>query len=59
MVLIICYLSTKRLQFLHFLCFDIFNTTPISLIKTISEVEPAEINGSGIPVGGIEPDMTC
>ena len=27
----------------------------ISLIKTNSEVEPAEMNGSGNPVGGIEP----
>ena len=28
---------------------------PIALMKTNSEVEPAEINGSGKPVGGIEP----
>lgn len=27
----------------------------MALIKTTSEVEPAEINGSGKPVGGIEP----
>ena len=32
-----------------------FSTTPIALIKTSKEVEPAEINGSGKPVGGIEP----
>ena len=36
-----------------------FRTTPIALIKTTSEVEPAEMNGSGTPVGGIEPVMTC
>lgn len=28
-----------------------FSTTPIALIKTSKEVEPAEINGSGSPVG--------
>ena len=28
---------------------------PIANIKTSKEVEPAEINGSGSPVGGIEP----
>ena len=33
-------------------------TTPIALMKTNSEVEPAEINGSGSPVGGIEPVNT-
>ena len=27
-------------------------------IKTTSEVEPALINGSGRPVGGMEPDTT-
>ena len=27
---------------------------PIALMKTNSEVEPAEMNGSGKPVGGIE-----
>ena len=32
-----------------------FKTTPIALIKTSKEVEPAEMNGSGNPVGGIEP----
>ena len=34
-------------------------TIPIALINTISELEPAEINGSGTPVGGMLPDMTC
>ena len=28
-------------------------------MKTTSEVDPAEMNGSGSPVGGIEPDTTC
>ena len=32
-----------------------FSTTPIALIKTNSEVEPAEINGSGKPAGALEP----
>ena len=36
-----------------------FSTTPIADIKTTSEVLPAEINGSGNPVGGIEPDTTA
>ena len=31
---------------------------PIADINTNSEVEPAEINGSGKPVGGIEPVTT-
>lgn len=31
------------------------STTPIALINTISEELPAEMNGSGSPVGGIEP----
>jgi len=35
------------------------STTPIALINTTKLVEPALINGSGSPVGGIEPDMTC
>lgn len=34
------------------------STTPTALMKTTSEVEPALINGSGSPVGGIEPVMT-
>jgi hypothetical protein len=41
------------------LCLSTFNTTPIALIKTKSEVEPAEINGSGRPVGGIDPVTTA
>lgn len=41
---------------LHFLlCLSTFKTTPIALMKTSKLVEPAEINGSGIPVSGIEP----
>ncbi len=35
-----------------------FNTTPIALMKTSKLVETAEINGSGNPVGGIEPVNT-
>ena len=30
----------------------------LSYLKTNSEVEPAEMNGSGKPVGGIEPVNT-
>ena len=40
---------------LSLLCLSTFSTTPIALMKTTSEVEPAEMNGSGSPVGGIEP----
>lgn len=39
-------------------CLSTFSTTPIALIKTNKLVEPAEINGKGNPVGGIEPVMT-
>ena len=34
-------------------------TTPMADINTTSEVLPAEMNGNGSPVGGIEPVMTC
>ena len=40
------------------LCLCTFCTTPIALMKTNNEVEPAEINGNGSPVGGIEPVTT-
>ena len=36
-----------------------FKTTPTALINTTSEVLPAETNGKGSPVGGIEPVMAC
>ena len=36
-----------------------FKTTPIADIKTSKLVEPAEINGNGKPVGGIEPVTTA
>ena len=39
-------------------CLLILFNTPIALINTISEELPALINGSGSPVGGIEPDIT-
>ena len=32
-----------------------FISIPMLAIKTIRDVPPAEMNGSGIPVGGIEP----
>lgn len=32
-----------------------FISIPIAPKNTINEVDPAEINGSGSPVGGIEP----
>ena len=38
------------------LCLFMFNTTPIADIKTTSDVLPAEMNGSGNPVGGHTPD---
>ena len=34
-------------------------TTPIADIKTTKLVLPAEMNGKGRPVGGMEPDTTC
>ena len=37
------------------LCLSMLRTMPMALINTTSEVEPADINGSGSPVGGIEP----
>lgn len=38
------------------LCYpSTLSTTPMADIKTRIEVEPALINGSGKPVGGIEP----
>ena len=36
-------------------CRSTLSTTPIADIKTSKLVEPADINGSGKPVGGIEP----
>ena len=32
---------------------------PIAPIKTISDVLPAEMKGSGRPVGGIDPEITA
>ena len=40
------------------LCLFTFWTTPSIAIKIIIEVEPAEINGSGSPVGGTSPVTT-
>ena len=40
-------------------CLFTLRTTPIADINTTNEVLPALMNGSGSPVGGIEPDMTC
>ena len=40
---------------LFLLCLPTFSTTPIALIKTSKLVDPALMNGSGNPVGGIEP----
>ncbi len=36
-----------------------FRHTPIAAIKTATLVPPEEMNGSGSPVGGIEPVTTC
>ena len=41
------------------LCLFMLSTMPIADIKTTKLVLPAEMNESGSPVGGIEPDMTC
>lgn len=41
------------------LCLSMLRTMPMALIKTTSEVEPAEIKGSGSPVGGILPVTTA
>jgi len=46
------------MHFLIIFSFSYFaypHSAPIALMKTKSEVEPAEMNGSGSPVGGIEP----
>ena len=40
------------------LCLSMLSTTPIADINTSKLVEPAEMNGSGRPVGGIEPVNT-
>lgn len=40
-------------------CLSTFITTPIADINTRSDVLPALINGSGSPVGGIEPVTTA
>ena len=36
-----------------------FNKIPMALMKTTKLVEPAEINGNGKPVGGMEPVTTA
>jgi hypothetical protein len=36
-----------------------FSKIPIALIKTTIDVDPAEINGSGSPVGGMSPVTTA
>jgi len=51
----ICIHLVKISNYFFLLCPSTSKTNPIALIKTNSEVEPAEINGSGRPVGGIEP----
>jgi len=40
------------------LLFPTLHSIPIAPINTDSDVPPAEINGIGIPVGGIEPVNT-
>ena len=54
------YTLNKKNYTLPFpLCLFTLSTTQIADIKTNSEVEPADINGSGSPVGGIEPVTTA
>lgn len=49
----------KNIKFhLFILCLVTFKHIPIAAIKTITLVPPDEINGSGKPVGGIEPINT-
>ena len=45
-------------KFSFLLCLSTLSTTPIADIKTSKLVEPAEINGSGKPVSGMEPVNT-
>ena len=50
------YTFIKNFYILLFLlCLSTLRTMPIADINTNKEVEPADINGSGKPVGGIEP----
>ena len=55
-------LPIVNLLFLNFpllsLLFPTLHSIPIAAIKTIRLVPPALTNGSGIPVGGIEPVNT-
>lgn len=41
------------------LCLSTASTMPMADIKTSKDVPPAETNGSGMPVGGIEPVTTA
>ena len=52
----VCYARYDSVDFLD--CLSTFKTTPIALIKTSKLVEPAEMNGSGNPVGGMLPVNT-
>ena len=58
MIALCIHFKQKNHILLFLLCLSTFKTTPIALMKTKSEVLPAEINGSGKPVGGIEPVTT-
>ena len=40
-------------------CLSTLSTTPIADMKTSKLVEPAEMKGSGSPVGGIDPVTTA
>lgn len=49
----------KDASFSFLVCLSTLITTPIADINTNNDVDPALINGSGSPVGGIEPVTTA
>ena len=56
------FLKLNKVSFLLssiVLLFEIFISIPITAKNTIKLLPPAEINGNGIPVGGIEPVTTA
>ena len=55
-----CFITSllEKLTSLLF-CLSTASTMPMADIKTSKDVPPAETNGSGMPVGGIEPVTTA
>lgn len=54
----LCFFVNFYYNLFLYVCLSILRTTPIEDIKTSKLVEPAEMNGNGSPVGGIEPVNT-